>query len=284
MQPCTVGDVIALYLVHTRADQNPRTYDDRQRVLRAFVAAHGTLLLTDAKPWHLRLWVNGQTRWKSNWTKRRGIGSVRAAFGWALQLGLIDRNPFIGTNCPMGERGQAVEPREFQAMLRASRAIFRRVLVFMRFSGARPGEMSAAEWRHVDWPRCCIVLREHKTGKRTGRPRTIVLHPVLMNLLEWIRRHKPHERFIFVNKYGRPWKNTSICWRIKQIRKSADVPADVTLYHCRHAFVTQAVLRGVDIALVSELAGHSRIATTQVYLHLAGRTDHLQAAIRRAFG
>jgi site-specific recombinase XerD len=33
--------------------------------------------------------------------------------------------------------------------------------------------------------------------------------------------------------------------------------------------------------MVAELAGHADIRTTQIYIHVAGRIDHLKAAIEK---
>lgn len=51
---------------------------------------------------------------------------------------------------------------------------------------------------------------------------------------------------------------------------SSGIKKNVYPHILRHSFATHLVQRGVDIRSVQELMGHSNIATTQVYLHLAG--------------
>lgn len=285
--PCdgslTCGDVVKLYLVHTEAQQNPATFKDRKYVLRRFADACGGALVASVKPLVIYEWLADQRGWHSNWTKRRAVGTVRTAFGWALKMELIERNPFKNISHPAGERGRPLDPGEFNSMMRGTKALFRRVLVFLYYTGARPSEMANAEWRDFDPARKCITLFKHKTDKRTGKPRRVILHPVVMSLLAWIRRNGADERFIFVNKQGRPWKAPAISWRIKWIRERAEVRPDASLYCCRHSFCTLAALQGIDIATIAELAGHARIGTTQHYLHVAGKTDHLQAAVEQIF-
>lgn len=277
--PTTVAGAIDLYLNSTKAEAHPPTWENLRYVLRRFAAAHGTMLIGDAKPYHLKLWVDGQPQWKSDWTKKRVIGSVKVAFGWCKKLGVIDINPFAGTPTPKGERGDAVEPAEFQAMLRNSTAIFRRVLIFQKFSGARPGEMAKTEWPHVQLAESRIVLTKHKTAKRTGRPRKIMLHPVAVKLIEWIKRHRPHPKFVFTNSKGWEWSKSGICWRIKECRKTADVRTDTTLYGCRHKWVNDLIVNGVDLPTVAELAGHTNINTTMHYSHVGKDTEHLKNAL-----
>jgi integrase len=281
--PATVEQVIALYLKNTEAEAHAPTFAGYSQILKMFAARHGSMPLADAKPYHLKLFVDGQTQWRSAWTKKRAITTVRSAFGWASKLGIIDRNVFAGTPSPKGERGNAMQPAEFQAMLRNSTAIFRRVLIFLKYTGCRPGEMAATEWPHVDLTNARIVLTKHKTAKRTGKPRKILLHPVVVKLIEWIQRHRPHYRFVFVNSKGWGWGKCAICWRIKQVRKSADVRPDTTLYQCRHSFINQAIISGVDLPTVAEMAGHANIQTTMHYSHVGENAEHLTSAINSVF-
>lgn len=280
--PYSVADVVDSYL-RQDISLRERPFDDRRHVLELFCSQFGDMRVTEGKPIQLREWIMSQPTWKSNWTRRRAAGTIRACFNWATRLKLIAENPFAGVTFPHGDRGEPIEPAEFQAMLRASTPVFRRFLIALRYTGARTGEIAKSEWRHLDMVRQCIVLKEHKTRAATGKPRRIILHPVVIKLLDWIRRHGPNPRFMFVNAKGWNWTAPAIHWRIEQIREKAGVRKDATCYGCRHLFLTQAVLAGVDIATVSALAGHSRIATTAWYLHVAGKTDHLKAAIQQVF-
>ena len=52
---------------------------------------------------------------------------------------------------------------------------------------------------------------------------------------------------------------------------------DVTIHTLRHTFASRLVQGGVDLFVVAALLGHSKVATTQRYAHLA--THNLSAAI-----
>lgn len=282
--PKTVGEVIAVYLAQAQHELGRQSFLDRRLTLEEFCETFGSLPLTDAKPYHLQLWLDGRRdRWKSNWSRHRVNRAVQRAANYCVQLGMIERNPFKGVTVPTGTRGEPMELWELSAMLRVSPAPFKRLLIALRYSGARPGEMSGAEWVHLDRGRCCLELKEHKTAKRTGKIRRVMLHPVLMKLLDWIRRHEPTGRFIFLNAKGGPWTSTAICMRLKEIRKVTNVRPSTTLYGLRHLLVTELVVSGADIGTVAALAGHSRIETTNHYIHVSGKTDHLQAAIQNVF-
>jgi len=78
---------------------------------------------------------------------------------------------------------------EFRALLRSSAAYFRRFITFLKFTGCRPGEASALRWAHIDWERCIAVIPEHKTVKKSGKPRVLILVPPVMKdrqVFDWM--------------------------------------------------------------------------------------------------
>jgi integrase len=79
---------------------------------------------------------------------------------------------------------------EFRQLLRHSDADFRRVLIWLHATGCRPGELLALRWRHVHLARGVVLLDQHKTLKKTGRPRVIALAPAAVKLLAWIQRSR----------------------------------------------------------------------------------------------
>jgi integrase len=180
-----------------------------------------------------------------------------------------------------GERGRPAMPGEYNAMMRVSRPDFRRLITFLRWTGARPGEAQIATWRDYIPEKGCIELRHHKTAKATGQIRRIMLNRVARGLVEWIRRHYPDPEYIFVTRRGNKWAKSSIANQLKRIRKQAKVQQDATCYIFRHAYATQGILSGLDVATVGELCGHTLISTTARYLHLAGRVDHLKKAVEQ---
>jgi integrase len=177
-----------------------------------------------------------------------------------------------------------MEPEEFQKLLRGTDAVFRRVLVALRWSGMRPGELRSLEWDHLDFERGCIILHRHKTARtrKDRKPRVIILHPVFVKLLLWIRRHQPAGKFVFLNSRGRPWTRSAIDLRMYHLRKRVRLDPTCKLYSARHAFASQAAMNGVDLATLAELLGHTSTAMASYYVHVAGKMDHLRAAVLKA--
>jgi integrase len=115
-------------------------------------------------------------------------------FNWSVFDGRLDKNPIRGLHLPQGDPRRAVSEAEFQTMLRGSSAVFRRYLIFLRFTGCRPGEAAGLRWPWIDWNlgAAFIPAAHHKAGHKTHKPRLIVLPLPILKLLRWLqaRQHQ----------------------------------------------------------------------------------------------
>jgi integrase len=146
------------------------------------------------------------------------------------------------------------------------------------FTGARSGEITAAEWTHVDWERRLIRLPDSKTN----RPRTIHLSDAALEVLQGLPRVG---RYVIAGaKPDEAYKNLSRAWIIARERVGLN---DVRLHDLRHSYASLAVTQGVSLRMVGELLGHRVAATTMRYAHLArdaaaAVNDELGAAMAAA--
>lgn len=281
----TVRDVMDSFLAHKAKGGAQRANEDRLYCLNQFCRSFGEWSVTDLCPDDLEDWLKRRERLKSNHSKKRWCSSINAAFNWACRSKrIIPYNPVVGVVVRPGKRGRPLTNAEVKGILReATDRRMRRLVLFLRYTGCRPGEAAKALWTNLDLQRAVLILSEHKTADATGEDRVIYLSAQAVRLLALIARTDKHEH-IFVNAWGLPWKQSALSQRMTGIRARAKIPADAKLYGNRHAFATEAVLRGVDIATLAQLLGHKGTRTTSTYIHLAGKDDHLHRAIEKIFG
>jgi integrase len=281
----TVVSIIEAFLAHAERHYDPRSFAERRSILQRFAEAHGFRAAADCKPFHLTGWLDANPQWASDWTISHVVAVVKRPFDWAAQQGLIPANPFKHVNHRPGAPRRPITDAEFQAMLRGAPGRrgrpFRQALIFLRFTGCRPGEMASLKWSDIDLDGGAIVLAEHKTARKVRKPRVVPLVPVVVKLLIHRRRHSRGE-FVFLNDRGNPWHRSALSLRIQRCRRRQGIPADATLYGVRHRFGTAAIVRGVDIKTLAHLMGHSSTRMTEHYLHLAGEREHLGQSMRRA--
>ena len=290
-----VGDVIDDYLSFAKLRMAKESYEIRARYLGELRKAIGTVAVSELKPLHLVRWLNSHPEWKSDWTKSSIVHYTQAAFNWAADVAeTIPRNPFRVVKYAPGMPRRNITLEEFQTMLRASAgrksrirpsagARFRKVLIFLKFTGCRPGEVASLRWEHIDWANKRIIMPQHKTARtqRTPKPRVIQMHPVVIKLLRFQLARRKSE-WVFCTFRLTPWNRHSLSMRVRRARKAAGIPDDAKLYGVRHAFGTRAIKNGCDLKTVALLMGHASTRMTEHYLHLAGDSQHLANAIRKA--
>lgn len=280
----TVNEVLDWYEANEVRKYAPKALKEKRRLWGLFRADYGSRRLARCKPADLLEFITRQTGATSNWTRRRFKATINRPFNAAADVGVIAKNPFRGVRIPEGPDGRDWTPEEYQDILRNSPAHFRRLVILIRFGGARPGEARTLEWPHIRADLKAIVQSEHKTAHATKCPRRIHFNQVLLKLLAWLRRNKTHSTYVFTNARRRPWTLGALVNYFDLIRKRAGLADDVKLNGGRHTFATGAILNGVDVSVLAELLGHRSIKTTQRYLHLAHKRDHLNAAMDRAIG
>lgn len=284
----TVRELCAQFLEWAEHHRRPACYDLYVYFLRGFAATiPAALLATDLRPFRVTQWVDRRRQWGTN-SRRTAMATVKRAFQWAVQEGYLPYSPIAALKKPSGERRESVLSPEQRALIinGARDQCFREFLVLLQETGARPQEVRAVAGRHVDVVRRLWVFppEEHKTGRKTGRPRVVYLTPTAWSLTERLMTEFP-DGPLCRNRYRRPWTSNAIRCRFRRLREdlAGQIPDDLCAYLFRHSFATDALERGVDAITVAELLGHRDVAMlSRVYQHLGQRVDHLRAAACRA--
>lgn len=210
---------------------------------------------------------------------------LRAAFTWAVDERLIERNPTIGVDFGSdGEREAVLDAEgyarlfatlatmEFERRLRSAVADAIRIIAM---TGARVGEITGLRWRHVDMKGGRIVLPAsgHKTGRKTGKPRVIHLPAAAQQIIARQLEIGPDD-FVFPPTKGNGPVELTKLWRA--IRAAAGLPKDIGLHGLRHSLATLLAVGGAEAAQIMTALGHRQMSTTTRYLHFA---DAARAAL-----
>jgi integrase len=280
----TSRDLFVVYLERTEAAQTPKVFAERKRLLGLFLVWRGNTPILDLIPDDLEEWIERQESWKADWMRLRVSSTIKRPYNWAVRKGLLKFNPFMSVSYPTGARGKPIDLNSFRSMLRSTTAVFRRVLLFMSWTGTRPGELSTLEWSHIDIANGQAVLHLHKTSRsrKDREPRIIYLPDVAVRLLCWIKRHQGAGiRHVFLNSKAKPWNKGSLDLRIWRLRENLGIDRGVKLYGCRHAWATKLAMNGVGLVELAALLGHTSIAMAQYYIHIAGQNGHMRTTLER---
>ena len=259
--------------------QNLDCYEWHRRFIQDFADACGGLTVGELKPIHVTNWLAKKKTWGPS-TRNRVIGAVKQAFNWAVDQGLIESSPIKSLKKPPANRRERiVSLEERQKIFAAIKGQpFRDFLTALQETGARPGEIRLVTAADFDLQSGVWLLKKHKTSKKTHRPRVIYLTPAMRELTTRLALRHP-DGPLFRNKYDQPWSSNAIRIRFRTLRKRFPELVGVVAYCYRHAFTTDGMVRGVPIATMAELLGHSSTAMIEKhYGHLAKERSYLHQA------
>jgi integrase len=289
------SDLADAFLDDVQARKKPNTYRGYTEMLVLAQKHLGThLRVGEFKKLHLRRLEGALTAGYSPTTVFKALQAVQRVFNWGVANDLLDASPLVGYHKPKPrQRSRVINADEFQKMLRGSSRPFRRLLLALRLTGARPGELRDLRWREVhldvrvgEEVGGFVILPEHKTVTRQKDPRTRIIPlptPVLKMLRVLARQPHGPDDHVFLNTDGNPWTRTALHSQMRRLRERAGLEAvggeNIVLYSTRHSLATAYVGRVTDIEL-ADLMGHTDIAMTRKYTHIS--LQRLQEIRRRA--
>ncbi len=144
-------------------------------------------------------------------------------------------------------------------------------------TGLRRGELLGLTWSAINFP--AKLLTVTAATAKSGHTRRVPLNiEALETLTAWHERcGKPQgDTLLFPGSDGARMTRIDTSW--SSLMKAAKLK-NFRLHDCRHHFASKLVQAGVDLYTVKELLGHSEIAMTERYSHLA--PDNLRAAVEK---
>lgn len=175
--------------------------------------------------------------------------------------------------------GDALIAAERDTSISRSAIAATRLLVF---TGCRLSEVLTLKWDYVDLERGVMRLPETKSGAKS-----VYLGPPAMQVLADMPRVEGNPYVITGNKAGEHLSNLHDAWH--QIRDMAGLK-DVRIHDLRHSFASVGAATGLSLPMIGKMLGHTQVATTQRYAHLADDpvksatnivTTHIENAMTR---
>ncbi|MDD3592388.1 MAG: tyrosine-type recombinase/integrase [Sulfurovum sp.] len=230
-------------------------------------------LIDEIKPNDIKAWQSSLVnRGYAKGTIRTARAVMSTIMNDAKMDELIQTNPIGSVKLP---KSALTPPKpivpftleEVKQILDQSSEEMRIFLTAAFFTGMRTGELLALKWEDIDFNANRIYVRATRSRGREGTPKTgkermIDMLPIAEAALrEQYRKSGLRYHYIFNSKKGRPWANaTTLSYRWKQILKKCGF-AYRRIYETRHTFATMMLVGGEDVLWVSQMLGHSTIAT-----------------------
>ncbi len=139
------------------------------------------------------------------------------------------------------------------------------------FAGLRSGEVRAIEVGDVSLARGEIhvqraISADEVSTTKSDEDRIVPIAPDLRPLLTDAMQGKKRGDRIITTQQGTTPTRQNILWRLQRTEKRHGI-TEWSFHALRHYFCTSLIRRGVNVAAVQVVAGHSDIETTMRYVH-----------------
>ena len=201
-------------------------------------------------------------------TATRTVGLLGGILTYAVEAGIIDRNPAHGIRKPKdnvrNRRLTLAEYRTLGKMLRKAAenekyAMTVDIIRQIALTGCRRAEMIKLMWTEADTDGSCLRLADSKEGAS--------IRPIGLPVVEYLeeRRKGQTNTYVFPGQ-GEDNAFGSFPNHWEQIFKDSPL-ADVTPHVLRHSFASIANDLGFTEVTIAELVGHSKGSVTSKYIH-----------------
>jgi integrase len=290
------GNANPVRLVFTRyldevQNERPALYPAYKRTLVGFAESMPKdAAVASLTAEHVRRWFDLHPNWSES-TRGQNLGVVLAALNWGArpENRLVDFNPLKGMKKPRRKsRGrEAVLPEgALEAFMEQVPADFREVLVVLKETATRPGNVGRVTAADLDLGRMVWVLEEHKTAGKTGRPLLVPMTPEVAEICKGLAARHPKGP-LFRTAAGLPWTSKRIGQRFdyyaRKLRDTGiDLPEKFFAYCLRHSLLTALLEAGESESVVAAVAGHKGTQTLHKhYSHILSKAAPVVAAVTR---
>ena len=215
----------------------------------------------------------------SSKTVSRNISSLKSFYKYLISVDHLKLNPMSNIDAPKSglflpttltvEETQLIldAPNEKRPIELRDKAM----LYALYATGMRISELISLNMHNIDLVRGSVQV----IGKG-GKERMIPLTDEAIKFIklyitearEILSKGKDHNN-LFLSTHGKQISRHSFWHRIKAYLKRVNINKDVHPHTLRHAFATHMLNNGADLRSVQLLLGHSDLATTQIYTHIA---------------
>ncbi|HRS22709.1 MAG TPA: tyrosine-type recombinase/integrase [Candidatus Woesebacteria bacterium] len=208
---------------------------------------------------------------KNNYTAKsisRKLNSIKNFFNFLIEQGIISQNPSAEIKHPKYENDlpRILKPIEYRSLRDACRNDVRATAVveLMLQAGLRIKEIENLKMDNIKDNE--LIIESYESHGERKVPLNNSAKLAIKRYLEG-GRYETKSKNVFVTKSGRALLARNIRSLLNRYFEKADLEG-VKVNDLRSTFIAFQLKSGVPIDVVSQVAGHKRISTTEKYLEL----------------
>lgn len=202
----------------------------------------------------------------------RKLNAVKTFFRWLVTENVLANDPSVSVAHPkiVNSLPKYMSQIEYRALRDVSRndARIAAIIELILQTGLRISEVSSLKIENIKDG--FIKVESYATQPE----RTVPLNKPASEAIKLYLaiRPKSDSPYLFISKNGKPLAVRNIRSSIGRYMQKAELP-NYSVNDLRTTFIIENLKNGVDIVLLSQIAGHKRLSTTERYLDLAKITE-----------
>lgn len=248
-----------------------------------FIEEHQKKNIVDCSRLELLLFLTGeQESGLSSRSLSRMLSSIKTFYNFLVSEGIAARSPFQDVQTPrIQQKLPGVLSRdEVEALIHApdtdtffglrDRAFFE----VLYATGIRVSELVSLTMENVNLEAGFLIVVGKGSKERIvplGEAAVLFLKKYMADSRLQMVSRRVHS-YVFVNRDGEKMSRQGFWKIIKKYCLIAGIAKRISPHTLRHSFATHILEGGADLRSVQVMLGHSDIATTQIYTHLANTT------------
>ena len=209
----------------------------------------------------------------------RFLASARRFYRWLLSIRQIQKDPSVSLENPKMAKPLPASLSEEDVMrlieapdINSTLGLRDRAMLEVLYAtGLRVSELIGLEINSVNLSQGVVRVMGKGSKER--------LVPMGDEALEWLNKYINNSRVglaqgvisddLFISQQGKKMTRQAFWHRIKKMAQEAGIRSCISPHTLRHAFATHLLNHGADLRVVQMLLGHSDVATTTIYTHIA---------------
>lgn len=260
----------ATYLNTRKQEKDVKTYMADVRAFREMEAVAPVSKRHQITPEYLDI---VKTKWLENgrgkYVINRDLRSIRTAMKQAESYGHVARQDWTKNKyikVPKGRLHFFTVP-DLLKLRPVCLGAWRTIYYLGSRAGLRREEIRELTWKEVDFERNRIHIAPTEDFIPKDYERRFI--PMAQDLRKYLKQLKNGDRYVFSDDGQRPSLGSMTTYFCRLVRKAG---LKGSIYTLRHSFGAHLASAGVPPKAIQEMLGHSKIETTDIYMHLVPGT------------
>jgi len=204
---------------------------------------------------------------------------LRMMFRLAVKWNFLNKNPledFEFIDVAPKDIPRFLSPQECQKLFSQADEWFYPILYTFLYTGMRKGELENLHWEDVDWQGRKIKIVAREGFVKQEFEREIPINQGLLEVLQKIKDQTTSSPYVFIYKLNKKIPENYLRKRLMILTSQCGFSDVTQIQSLRYTFGAKLVKKGLDLAAVREVMGHSAKDTALLYgPFVQKRTDRI---------